>query len=142
MREFGEVMPARLARGEKMTKDQANKKARRPALHSSLEFGRYETEAAKALQTEMLHAYAQLSRSWFARVQSEAALWADLGRKVATSLSLSEKIDAQKHFVSHQIQMTVEGGQHLLDDYEKIARQIRELVRSTTTTVNGESDIN
>ena len=40
-----------------------------------------QVEAAVTLQKELLEAYEQASRGWLARVQSEVALWAELGSK-------------------------------------------------------------
>jgi hypothetical protein len=47
-------------------------------------------EAALALQKELLEAYDQASRDWLARVQSELALWSDLGKKLVSTRSVPE----------------------------------------------------
>ena len=119
-----------------MAKSRPVNKAGKPNLYSLPEIGQYRTDTARGLQMEILRAYAQLSRSWLARVQSEAALWANLGTKVASSRSLSEIIEAQKKCVSDQIQMTVEDGQHLLNDCETITRQICEMARGGSSTAD------
>ena len=116
-----------------MAKERPVDRARESKFQPLPEAVGHRTDTAKGLQIEILHAYARLSRSWLARVQSEAALWVSLGAKVASSRSLSEIVEAQQRCVSHQIQMAAEDGQQLFDDCQKITHHICELARSTAS---------
>ena len=53
-----------------------------------------QVEAAVSLQKELLETYEQAGRDWLARVQSEVALWAELGSKMATTRSVPEAFRA------------------------------------------------
>ena len=46
-----------------------------------LNWGQERTEAAMALQKDLLASYEEASRAWLARVQSEVALWSDLASR-------------------------------------------------------------
>ena len=82
------------------------------------------TNAAAALQVDLLHLYEEASRAWLARAQSEAALWSDLAAKVAATRSIPDAIDAYTKCVSQQMQMSAEDGQHLIEDCQQVTRKI------------------
>ena len=81
-------------------------------------------EAALALQKELLEAYEQASRDWLARVQSEVALWAELGSKMATTRSVPEALQAYSECISQQMKMTAEDGQHLFNDWQQVTQKV------------------
>ncbi len=81
-------------------------------------------QAALELQNELLKTYAQASRAWLERMQSEAALWADLGSKLTATRSIPEALEACAECVSQQMKMTAEDGQHLLDDCQRITQKV------------------
>lgn len=83
-----------------------------------LNIGQHKTEAATALQAEILNAYAQLSRTWFAHAQSQAALWAEFWKKAALSRSLSEIVEAHRQCVQGQMQLTTKDTQNLIHQYK------------------------
>ena len=77
--------------------------------------------AAIALQKDMLEGCMQFNREWLACVQTEVALWSDLVRKLSSTASLPEAVDAYSKCVSQQMQVAAEHSQHLLNDYRKKA---------------------
>jgi hypothetical protein len=76
------------------------------------------------LQKELLEAYEQASRDWLARVQSELALWSDLGKKLASTRSVPEAIEAYRECLSAQMKMTAEDGQHLFNDWQQVTQKV------------------
>jgi hypothetical protein len=88
----------------------------------------FQPDRALALQKELVQSYGQANRAWLERVQSEAALWAELAAKLARTSSLPEAIEAYTHCVSQQIRMTAEDGKRLLDDSQQIARIMANLL--------------
>jgi hypothetical protein len=93
-----------------------------PIPFSNLGQGR--TEAAAALQKELLETYEQASRAWLARVQSEVTLWSDLAAKLTASRSAPEALGAYTKSVSQRMEMTVEDGRRLFDDCQQISQKI------------------
>jgi hypothetical protein len=83
-----------------------------------------QVEAALALQKELLEAYEQASRDWIARVQSELALWSDLGKKLVSTRSVPEAIEAYGECLSAQMKMTAEDGQHLFNDWQQVTQKV------------------
>ena len=63
---------------------------------------------------------------WLDRMQSEMALWADLGSKLVSTRSVPEAFEAYAKCLSQQMKMTVEDGQHLLNDWKQAAQRITE----------------
>jgi hypothetical protein len=55
---------------------------------------------------------------WLYRMQSEMALWGELGSKLATTRSATEAFDAYLKCVVEQMKMTAEDGQRLLKDFQ------------------------
>jgi hypothetical protein len=87
-------------------------------------FGPDRTEAATALQKELLQAYETASHAWVARVQAEVAMWSDLATKLAATRSAPEALDAYSKCLSQQMQMAAEDGRRLFAEGQKITQQI------------------
>jgi hypothetical protein len=84
--------------------------------------------AAIALQQETLEACQQWNRDCLAYMQSEAALLADLARKLTTAASVPEAVDAYAKYLSQQMQMNAEQGHHLFNGYRKISQRVTKSV--------------
>jgi hypothetical protein len=65
-------------------------------------------QQSSAIQTEPLENWQQARRHWLDRMQSEMALWAELGSKLATTRSAREAFDAYATCVAQQMKMTAE----------------------------------
>jgi hypothetical protein len=89
-------------------------------------------ESALTLQKEILDAYAQLNRAWFARMESEVALWSDLAAKLSATGSFPEALEAYRRCVSRQMEMTAEDGQRLFNDYQQMTQKV---TKSLTTPI-------
>jgi hypothetical protein len=61
-----------------------------------------------------------------ARPLPNIALWADLGSKLVSTRSVPEAFEAYAKCLSQQMKMTVEDGQHLLNDWKQAAQRITE----------------
>jgi len=79
---------------------------------------------ATAMQNELLEACQQASSYWLDRMQSEMALWAELGSKLVSTRSVPEAFGAYAKCVSQQMKMTAEDGQHLLNDWQQVTQKI------------------
>src|SRR6476620_11076329 len=66
---------------------------------------------------------------WLDRMQSEMALWGELGSKLATTRSTTEAFDAYAKCVAQQMKMTVEDGQRLLKDFQCVAQKVIQSVK-------------
>ena len=86
--------------------------------------GQERVEAALALQKELLETYERASRDWLARMQSEAALWSDLAKKLVATRSVPEALEAYGECLSAQMKMTAEDGQHLFNDWQQITQKV------------------
>jgi hypothetical protein len=53
--------------------------------------GQERVKAALDLQNDLLNDYAQASRAWLERMQSEVALWAALGSKLTATRSVPKR---------------------------------------------------
>jgi len=56
-------------------------------------------------QREFLEACEQANRAWLARVKSEVDLWSELARKLSTTRSAREALDAYQTCMAERIQM-------------------------------------
>jgi hypothetical protein len=56
-------------------------------------------------------------------MQSEMALWGELGSKLATTRSATEAFDAYLKCVVEQMKMTAEDGQRLLKDFQYMTQK-------------------
>jgi hypothetical protein len=88
------------------------------------EFGKGQTEAMLHMHKELLDAYEQASRTWLARVKSEADLWSELAKKMAATRSIPEALAAYQDSVSQRMQLAAEDGQRLFDECQKITQKI------------------
>jgi uncharacterized protein (DUF885 family) len=86
--------------------------------------GQERTQAATALQKELLEAYDHAGRAWLARVRSEAALWTELVTTLTATRSVSDSVQAYTKCVSQQMKMTAEDGQHLFNDCQEITQKL------------------
>jgi len=81
-------------------------------------------QLATAMQNEFLETYQERTRFWLDRMQSEMALWASLGSKLANTRSVPEAFEVYGKCVSQQIQMTVEDTQRLFNDCQQATQKI------------------
>ena len=81
------------------------------------------------LQTEPLEDWQQARRHWLDRMQSEIALWGELGSKLATTRSATEAFDAYAKCVAQQMKMTAEDGQRLLKDIQYMTQKVTQSLR-------------
>ena len=103
--------------------------------------GQGRTEAAVALQKELLEVYQQASCAWLDRVRSEVALWSELGTKLTATRSVPEVLDAYTNCVSKQMQMSVDDGQHLFKDYQQIAQKITKSLSNGWSATDGPKQV-
>ncbi|HVO91848.1 MAG TPA: phasin family protein [Terriglobales bacterium] len=91
-------------------------------------WGQERTEAAMALQKELLESYDQASRAWLARVQSEISLWSDLAAKLAATHTVPEALETYSKCVSDRMKMAADDGRRLADDAQQITQKITKLL--------------
>jgi hypothetical protein len=65
-------------------------------------------QKSSATQKELLEDWHKVSRYWLDRMQSEIALWGELGSKLATTRSATEAFDAYAKCVAQQMKMSAE----------------------------------
>jgi hypothetical protein len=87
-------------------------------------FGPGQTEAATALQKELLEAYEKASHAWLTRVQSEVAMWSELATKLTATRSVPEALETYSKCVSKRMQMAAEDGRRLFNEGQQIAQKI------------------
>jgi hypothetical protein len=75
-------------------------------------------QQSSAIQKELLEDWQHAVHHWLYRMQSEMALWGELGSKLATTRSATEACDAYLKCVVEQMKMTAEDGQRLLKDFQ------------------------
>ena len=75
-------------------------------------------------QREFLEACEQANRAWLARVKSEVDLWSELARKLSTTRSAPEALDAYQTCMAERIQMAAEDGRRLLHDCQEITQKL------------------
>jgi hypothetical protein len=88
--------------------------------------GQGQTEAATALQKELLGAYEKASHAWLARMQSEVAMWSELATKLTATRSVPEALEAYSKCVSKQMQMAAEDGRRLFEEGQQITQKINQ----------------
>jgi hypothetical protein len=86
-------------------------------------------QRSSAIQTEPLEDWQQARCHWLDRMQSEMALWGELGSKLATTRSAREAFDAYAKCVAQQMKMTAEDGQRLLKDFQCVAQKVIQSVK-------------
>jgi hypothetical protein len=84
---------------------------------------RESSQQSAAIQKELLEEWQQAGRHWLGRMQSEMALWAELGSKLATTRSATEAFDAYARCVAQQMKMSAEDGQRLLKDFQSATQK-------------------
>ena len=62
-------------------------------------------------------------------MQSEMAVWAELGSKLATTRSATEAFDAYAKCVTQQMKMTAEDGQGLVKDFQCVTQKVIQSVK-------------
>ena len=77
-----------------------------------------------AMQKELLGAWQQANRYWADRMQSEMALWGELGSKLAATRSASEAFDAYAKCETQQMKMTAQDGERLLKDFQYVTQKV------------------
>lgn len=82
------------------------------------------SEAANALQKDLLEACEEASRAWLARVESELGLWSELASKLTAARSVPEVMEAYAKSVSQRMQMTADDARRLFDDCQKVTQKI------------------
>jgi Phasin protein len=93
-------------------------------VQSFLNWGQGRTDAALALQKELLAAYEGASRAWLARVQSEVALWSDLASKLTATRTVPEALETYSQCVSQRMKMAADDGRLLADEAQQITQKI------------------
>lgn len=90
-------------------------------------------QQSSAIQKEVLEDWQQAGRYWLDRMQSEMALWGELGSKLAATRSASEAFDAYAKCVAQQMKMTAEDGQRLLKDLQCVTQKVIQSVKKEVT---------
>ena len=102
----------------------ANKETKGSAAMGAVPFmnwGQEQSQAALALQNELLASYEEASRAWLTRMQSQFTLWSGLAAKMTATHSVPEALDAYTKCVSESIKMAAEDGQRLAEETQKTA---------------------
>jgi hypothetical protein len=86
-------------------------------------------QQSELYQKELLEDWQQAGRYWLDRMQSEMALWGELGSKLATTRSATEAFDAYAKCVAQQMKMTAEDGQRLLKDFQCVTQKVIQSVK-------------
>ena len=87
----------------------------------SMNWGPEQSQAALALQNELLASYEEASRAWLTRMQSQFTLWSGLAAKMTATNSVPEALEAYTKCVSESIKMAAEDGQRLAEETQKTA---------------------
>ena len=106
------------------TKDTAGSSGAKADALPFLNWGQGRTEAALALQKDLLASYDEASHAWLARVQSEVALWSDLATKLTATRTVPEALEAYVKCVSERMKMAADDGRLLADEAQQIRQKI------------------
>ena len=112
----------------------ATKGAAGSSVSPFLNWGQEQTEAALALQKELLASYEESSRAWLARMQSEVALWSDLAAKMTATRTVPEAFETYAKCVSERMKMAADDGRRLADEAQQIAQKLTKLLGSWPAT--------
>ena len=85
-----------------------------------LRMGEARTEAMLAMQKDLVNVFEKISRTWAARIKSEADLWSEFATKISTAGSPPNALEACQHCMTLRMQMAAEDGRQLLDDSQQI----------------------
>lgn len=69
------------------------------------------------MQKDLFDAYEQGTHLWLGRVKSEADLWSELAAKLTASRSVPEAIESYQKCVARRMQMAVDDGRQLFDEW-------------------------
>ena len=86
--------------------------------------GKQQSTAMLSMQRELVEAYEQASRTWLARVQSEAQFWSELASRLSTTRSVPEAIQSYQQSVSERMQMAAEDARRLSEEWAKAVQRI------------------
>jgi hypothetical protein len=123
------------SRSVTLTKDASSSSAARLDALPFVNWEQERTEAALALQKDLLAAYEQASRIWLTRVQSEVALWSDLATRLAGTPTVPEVFEAYSKCVSQSMKMIADDGRLLADEAQQI---VQKKTRSHWATEHGQ----
>ena len=91
-------------------------------------------QQSSAIQKELLEDWQQAGRHWLDRMQSEMALWGELGSKLATTRSTTEAFDAYAKCVAQQMKMTAQDAERLLKDFQYMTQKVTRSLRGPART--------
>lgn len=97
--------------------------ATEPTQISIFKFGKERAEALLSMQKELLDAYDQAGRDWWARVKSEAELWSALAAKLADTRSLPDAMQSYQECVSQRMKMAAQDAQWLSEECGNIVQK-------------------
>ena len=86
--------------------------------------GKQQSAAMLSMQRELVEAYEQASRTWLARVQSEAEFWSDLASRLSTTRSIPEAMQSYQQCVSQRMQMAADDARRLSEEWAKTVQKI------------------
>ena len=86
-------------------------------------------QQSAGVQEELLEHWRQAGRHWLYRIQSEMALWGELGSKLATTRSVTEAFYAYLKCAAQQMKMTAEDGHRLLKDFQYVTKKLTQSLR-------------
>jgi hypothetical protein len=87
-------------------------------------------QQSSAIQKELLEDWQQAGRDWLDRMQSEMALWGELGSKLAATRSASEAFDAYVKCVAQQMKMTGQDAERLLKDFQYVTQKVAQALNN------------
>jgi len=76
------------------------------------------------MQKDLFDAYEQGSRLWLGRVKSEADLWSELVARLTATRSVPEAIESYQRCVAKRMQMAVDDGRQLFDEWRKFMQKV------------------
>jgi hypothetical protein len=106
------------------TRDTAGSSTAKTDAPPFLNWGQERTEAALALQKDLLASYERASRAWLVRVQSEVALWSDLATKLTAARTVPEAFETYSKCVSERMKMAADDGAQLADEARQITQKL------------------
>ena len=86
-------------------------------------------QQSSAIQKELFEDWQHAVHHWLYRMQSEMALWGELGSKLATTRSATEAFDAYAKCVAQQTKLTAEDRQRLLKDFQYMTQKVTQSLR-------------
>lgn len=99
-----------------------------------------ELDALTSARKILLESYEETMRRWFERVETEASLWSELPARMAGSCSIATALKAYSDCVSRQMQMSMEDGQQLVEDYRRITRRVVNSLQSERSATRSDPE--